>query len=203
MEARWKGEVSDTGKAAEVHCTRKYTHTSNMCLFWKFLPGSLLPLFVHFSCVIVDMAVCCRRLHCKFSCLTWFAILVTKAGIFQLEFSLLHCFTALAVTYWRAEVGPIIDFVAERGDVCRWLNQSFFLGVGLRAPLRVYYRGSLGVRFILLILIILTSSSVSSASHPHPAGHPHSHQHALWCCITSGVRDLWDFSGVGGLVFGC
>ena len=26
MEARWKGEVSDTGKAAEVHCTGKCTH---------------------------------------------------------------------------------------------------------------------------------------------------------------------------------
>ena len=31
--------------------------------------------------------------------------------------------------------------------------------------LRVHYRGSLGVRFILLILMILTSSSASSASH--------------------------------------
>ena len=60
--------------------------------------------------------------------------------------------------------------------------KSIFL---LRVPLRVHYRGSSGVRFILLILIILTSSSASSASHPHPAGHPHSHQHTAFCGVVS------------------
>ena len=54
-------------------CTaQENTHTSNRCLFWKFLSGSLLP---HFSWVIVDMALCwCHRSPCKFSGFTWFAI---------------------------------------------------------------------------------------------------------------------------------
>ena len=69
-------------------CTaQENAHTSNMCLLCS---DNFSPLLVHFSCVIADMAVCCRRLHCKFSCLTWFAILVTKAGVSS----------ALAVTYW-------------------------------------------------------------------------------------------------------
>ena len=49
------------------------------------------------------------------------------------------------------------------------IKSVFFFG-DLRVPLRVHYRGSFGVRFILLIRIILTSSS------------------ALRCCILLDVN---------------
>ena len=56
-----------------------------------------------------------------------------------------------------------IIWIKMVASLLMWLFMTCDVNYG--GGLRVHYRGSLGVRFILLILMILTSSSASSASH--------------------------------------